>query len=294
MSTRTMTAPPRTAPATRLQEVLLPMDLSDASDAAVAQAARIASRLGDRLTLYHALEFPDHEYGHWAFGHRVAVWDEQERLAREHLADSLEGLDVPHEIVVERVPSALRALLHRLETTPPELTVMSTHPRGAIAHLLAGSVSEQVAERTDGPVLCLRGCADADRLLARSLVLSSDFSEACKPALSLTLRLAQAFGCEVVLVHGAAAPPLVRLPRAGDEPWRPYAQAERWLGSLPGDVTVRVVVDSAPALRAALRLAEDASAGLLVVPRALLKGDRGLASDAGRLVRQARSSVLVV
>ena len=74
LPTKTATREPQ-APLAGFREILVPTDLSDPSDAAVRQAALLAARLGGRITLYHALEFPDHEYGHWAFGERPCVWD---------------------------------------------------------------------------------------------------------------------------------------------------------------------------------------------------------------------------
>ena len=38
-------------------------------------------------------------------GERPSVWDEQERLARDHLADCVESMVVPHDAVVERAAS---------------------------------------------------------------------------------------------------------------------------------------------------------------------------------------------
>jgi nucleotide-binding universal stress UspA family protein len=271
------------------REILVPTDLSDPGDGALEQAAILAARLGGRLTLYHALEFPDHEYGHWAFGERPCVWDEQERLARDHLADCAEGLAVPHETVVERSASPVRALLARVSATAPDLTVMATQGRGAVAHLLLGSVAEQVVLCTQGPVLCVRGSTPIDRLLAGRIVLDSDFSEASRPALRLATVLARTFGGELVVLHAGGAPLPERVRPDDGEPWRPYAAAEGWLAPLPADVRVRVVVDTAPALKAVLRLASDERAGLVITSRTA-----GAGGDAARVVRHAHCPVLVV
>jgi nucleotide-binding universal stress UspA family protein len=240
------------------REILVPTDLSDPGDGALEQAAILAARLGGRLTLYHALEFPDHEYGHWAFGERPCVWDEQERLTR-------------------------------VSATAPDLTVMATQGRGAVAHLLLGSVAEQVVLCTQGPVLCVRGSTPIDRLLAGPIVLNTDFSEASRPALRLATILARTFGGELVVLHAGGTPLPEWVRPDGGEPWRPYAAAERWLAPLPPDVRVRVVVDTAPALKAVLRLASDERAGLVITSRSA-----GAGGDAARVVRHAHCPVLVV
>ena len=271
--------------AAAFHEILVPTDLSDDSDAALDQAAILAGRLGGRVTLYHALEFPDHEYGHWAFGDRPCVWDEQERLACDHLADRVEALTVPHEAVVERAASPVRALLSRIAATAPDLTVMATQGRGAIAHLLLGSVAEQVVGRARWPVLCVRGSEPIDRRLAGRIVLDTDCTDAARPGLDLAAHLALAFGGQLLVVcsGGTVGPP------SGTEPWRPYATIERWLAPLPADLTVRVVSDPAPPLKALLRIASEERAGLVVTSHR----SRGADGEAARLVRHAHCPVLV-
>ena len=274
------------------REILVPTDLSDHSDAALEQAAILAGRFGGRITLYHALEFPDHEYGHWAFGERPCVWDEQERLAHDHLADCAEALAVPHETLVERTASPMRALLSRIASTMPDLTVMATQGRGALAHLLLGSVAEQVVGHTQWPVLCVRGSEPIDRGLARRIVLDTDCSDISRPGLHMATLLARTFGGELIVVcaGGAVSSPRVRLDH--DEPWRPYRAAERWLAPLPPDLTIRVVVDPAPTLKAMLRIASEERAGIVITARGA--HGRGADGEAARLVRHAHCPVLVV
>jgi nucleotide-binding universal stress UspA family protein len=280
------------APPAGLHEILVPTDLSDHSDAAVRQAGLLAGRLGGRITLYHAVEFPDHEYGHWAFGERPCVWDEQERLARDHLADCAEGLGIPHQLVLERAASPMRALLSRIATTSPDLTVMATLGRGALAHLLLGSVAEQVVERTSQPVLCLRGPQPVDQRLAGRIVLDTDCSDASRPARDMAGLLARSFGGELVVVcTNSTSHPRGSRPHE-TEPWRPYAEAERWLAPLACDLMVRVVVDPAPTLKAVLRIASEERAGIVITARAA--HGRGAGGETARLVRHAHCPVLVV
>lgn len=278
------------------RNILVASDLSDRSDSAIAAAVSLAARFHGRLTLYHALEFPDHEYGHWAFGDRPGIWDHLERRAREFLAHPIDGLASPHDVVVERTPSPLRALLSRIDATVPDLTVLATHGRGALAHALLGSMAERVVEHCASPVLCVRGPGPLDRLLAGRIVLATDFSEGARAALRAATRLAEAFGGQLVVVHA----PTARLgwrwtPHEPAEPWRPYADAERWLAPLPQSLAVRVVVDTAPVHDAVLRTAVAERAGLVVMAH---RGDTAVgnapAIDAARLVRHAHCSVLVV
>jgi nucleotide-binding universal stress UspA family protein len=273
-----------------LREILVPIDPWVCADAA-AQAARLGVRLGSRLTLYHALEFPDHEEPHWAFGERSSVWKEEERLAREFLAETAEGLGVAHRAIVERTASPVHALLQRIKATAPDLIVMASNCRGFLAHALVGSVTEEVVERSRSPVLSLRGDGPLDRQLSGRIVLTTDLSEGDRPALRLAGLLALTFGGELLVLHAPVAAPGWTA-RGSSEPWRPYAAVERWLEPMPAGVTVRVAMTATPSLKSTFRIASDENAGLVVVPRRTSGESTG--SPAGRVVQHARCSVLVV
>ena len=278
-----------------LSEILVPTDLEDPSDDALAHAALLAQSFGSRVTLYHALEFADHEEPHWAFSERASVWAEEERLARDYLASSTEGLKVPHREVVERSASPLRALLHRIEVTAPDLTVMATRSRGPLEHALVGSTTERVVGACRTPVLCARGSAPPDRQLAGPIVLPTDFSPGDRAALEMAGLLASAFGGELVV----ACTRTRRTPgswsaHAPEPPWRPFAEAERWLQPVSRERTVRVVMAAAASLGGVLDIARREHAGLLVIPRRGRAGRWPAYSPAARVVRHARCSVLVV
>jgi nucleotide-binding universal stress UspA family protein len=123
-------------------------------------------------------------------------------------------------------------------------------------------------------------------------VLDTDCSDVSRPALQMAMLLARTFGGELIVVcaGGTAPPPWVRPDHS--EPWRPYAAAERWLAPLPPDLTIRVVVDTAPTLKAVLRIASEERAGVVITARGA--HGRGADGEAARLVRHAHCPVLVV
>ena len=137
------------------RDILVPTDLSPVSDGAAEQAAVLARRFGGRLTLFHALEFPDHDAPHWAFGDRAAVWAEHDRRAREQLAACASRLGVPCQTVVAHAGSAAVALLERIAEVPPDLVVMTTHGRHGFRRMVVGSVADRMV-RGDVPVLLVR------------------------------------------------------------------------------------------------------------------------------------------
>lgn len=268
-----------------IREILVPTDLSDAARTVALQAAQVAARFGSRLTLYHALEHPDHAEPHFAFGHPQQVMTGREREAHEQLADLARAVPVPCETIVERAGSASVALLERIDAARPDLTVMTTHRRRGLSHLLLGSVAEDVVQRTARPLLCVREGADVGRALSGCVVVETDFSPGADAALRLAGELAEHFGGELLVLCGGA--------RRGQKPWQPYADAERALQALSHALPVRVMVDTAPSLAAVERVVRAEKAGLVVVPRERAHG-RLSGVDAAEMVRRASCSVLVV
>lgn len=265
-----------------LKEILVPSDLSDASRAAAVQAAVLGARFGSRLTLYHALEFPDHESPHWAFSDRTGVLSEHERSAHLQLEECARAMGVAARTVVERAASASLALAHRIQSSPPDLVLMGSHHRAGLSHLLCGSVSEELATQAGVPVLSLQDGAALDHALAGCTVLATDFTPEAAPALYAAGTLSKAFGGNLLVVYCPTTKP--------DHPWTPYSFAERWLSRLSRNLSVRVVVDTAPVSQAVGRLIVREKAGLLVLSRR----NGPTAGETSALVRHAPSSVLVV
>lgn len=267
------------------RDILVPTDLSPTSNGAAAQAAILARRFGGRLTLFHALEFPDHDAPHWAFGDRRAVWAGHDRSAQDQLADCARGLGMPCETVVEHAGSAAVALVERIATRPPDLVVMTTHGRGGLAHLLLGSVAEEVVRKSAAPLLCVKGETAIGRALAGCVVVATDLSDSAGPALYAAGGLVDAFGGELVVVATPSTP--------SDFPWQPFSRAEQHLATLARHIPVRLLVDSAAPTAAVARVAEKERAGLVVTARGRA-GDRAAGAAAAAMVRHSACSVLVV
>lgn len=181
-----------------IRTVLFPTDLSPEADRALDHAVLIAQRFDARLTLYHAAEVPDPAQPHWAFAHEHEVWRRAEREARQHLEAEAEKLQVASEVAVERVTSPARALLQRIRQTEPDLTVMATHGRSGVRHLLLGSVTEQVFRHAFRPVLCVREPEHGPALGYRRLLLPTDLSSASRLAFGTAALIARSFEAEVI------------------------------------------------------------------------------------------------
>ena len=141
------------------KRILVPIDFSEISDAAVRYAVILAGALDAGLDLLHVAENPLAAITP-ANGYAMPpdFLQEMEEGARERLE---------HVLTVD-AQSRFRARLEVREGSPfveivrfareqqIDLIVMGTHGRGPIAHMLLGSVAEQVLRKAACPVLVVR------------------------------------------------------------------------------------------------------------------------------------------
>jgi len=143
-----------------LKTILVPTDFSDASSAALDYAKSLAGSFGASIHLVHVME--DLLAHAWSAEVYVAsmpnLREEIEKEARERLATMV----TDEERRTLRVETALVAgnpfleIIRYAKANDVDLIVMGTHGRGAIAHILLGSVAEKVVRKSPCPVLTVR------------------------------------------------------------------------------------------------------------------------------------------
>lgn len=146
-----------------IRTILLATDFSDASEAALSYAKTLADAFKASLHVLHVLE--DLAAHAWTTEVYVAalpgVHEEMERQARERL----EALLAPDEraryqaALVLRSGSPFVEVVRYAREEHVDLIVLGTHGRGAIAHMLLGSVAERVVRKAHCPVLTVRQSA---------------------------------------------------------------------------------------------------------------------------------------
>src|SRR5262245_21034357 len=148
-----------------IQRILVPVDFSSCSLAAVDYAAFLASALGATIDVMHAWH-PPYEIG--SLLHASTHGPEADR--RETLAEFMQtqaGQDLKH--VLARLEARGLDVQGRLEAGNPrraivdaagtggyDLIVMGTHGRTGLAHVVMGSVAEWVVRHCTVPVLTVR------------------------------------------------------------------------------------------------------------------------------------------
>jgi len=139
-----------------LERILVPVDFSDCSLAALEYAAMVAQQAGASLTLLHVLE--PVSYGlDFDLGHFRSREDVRESWTKrlEELASCHRHSNMPIEYRLRGgFPSD--SILDSAQTLPCDLIVMGTHGRRGISHTISGSVAEAVLRKAHCPVIAVR------------------------------------------------------------------------------------------------------------------------------------------
>jgi nucleotide-binding universal stress UspA family protein len=143
-----------------IKKVLIATDFSDASEAAAQYAKLLAGAFGAQLHVLHVLE--DLAAHAWTTEVYVAalpgVHEEMQRQAQERLDLVLTPDDVKRysAVVALRSGSPFVEVVRYAREEGIDLIVLGTHGRGAIAHMLLGSVAERVVRKAHCPVMTVR------------------------------------------------------------------------------------------------------------------------------------------
>ena len=188
------------------QTVVVALDFSSGSEAALVRAVDLADRAGAALHLLHADVLfrssgdgvpPDASP---SSALRVRV----ERFAAAALGlgdtSALDGL-APTVAVVRDV-TAPAAILRYAAEVGADLLVLGTHGRSGLGRLLLGSVAEACVASAPCPVLTVPNRVGTPSPSPSSPVLVAvDFSDRCRSALAAGRQLADLYGTNLEVVH---------------------------------------------------------------------------------------------
>jgi nucleotide-binding universal stress UspA family protein len=144
-----------------LKNVLVATDFSEASDAALVYGRELAGRFGATLHVLHVAEniyittFGAETYAAMAPNLQGEIEDAARARLEERLIDSDHSGPPTRPVVVTSSAPAF-AIIDYAGEHGIDLIVMGTHGRGALAHLLMGSVAERVVRLAPCPVLTVR------------------------------------------------------------------------------------------------------------------------------------------
>jgi nucleotide-binding universal stress UspA family protein len=185
-----------------IMRVLIASDLSEASDFAVQQGARMAG--SGPVALCHVM--PD--AGTHAFLAQDYEVDLEKQLAiQPKIGEALRGqwsrlvpsTTLEPELFLE-LGSAYEQILGRAEQWEAELIVVGTHGRKGIKRLLLGSVADQVVRAAHCPVLVARAPREG------AVLAATDFADPALPAIEAAAAEAARRGRKLVVMHAMESP----------------------------------------------------------------------------------------
>ncbi len=143
-----------------LKSILVATDFGEASGAALAYGRELARTFGATL---HVLHVADDVYVRLGGDAYMAVLPELQRDLEVAAQKQLDELLIDNDPVPLPVKSAVltssataAAIVQYARDLDIDLIVVGTHGRGAMAHLLMGSVAERVVRSASCPVLTVR------------------------------------------------------------------------------------------------------------------------------------------
>jgi nucleotide-binding universal stress UspA family protein len=183
-----------------IQDVLVPVDFSPASQFAVDFAVSFARKFRARLTLLHVVESA------MALGYAFPTEDDDARKKRSEEAlgrlsamlspEDQDDLDLQIRIRSGNIEAEIRAAI---EDELASIVVIGTHHHRLIPRLLAGSVTEDVLRKLPVPVLTVS--SDAQPKTLSRILFATDLSESSHDGFKLALDLARTTGAHLILLH---------------------------------------------------------------------------------------------
>jgi len=135
-----------------LKNILVPTDFGPASQAALSYGCNLADTFAATV---HVLHVMDNSLFQARFADPAII----EAATREQLNDQVAAIEVQRlstNVVIEKFDSPTDSILRYAKSARIDLIVMGTHGRKGAAHVLLGSVAEQIVRSAPCPVLVVR------------------------------------------------------------------------------------------------------------------------------------------
>ncbi|NNG12326.1 MAG: universal stress protein [Halobacteria archaeon] len=145
--------------------ILVPVDFSAYSDAALVCAAELAETLGSKLVILHVVHDPGDAPGYYSFKGRTKQLHRMEDVAAEMLDEyvhkmrkehpELHALKQAKTMLIVGLP--INRILESAEKIHARMIVMGSQGRTGLAHALLGSKAESVVRLSTLPVMIIKG-----------------------------------------------------------------------------------------------------------------------------------------
>jgi nucleotide-binding universal stress UspA family protein len=144
--------------------VLVPVDFSDYSEAALLCAAELAHVLGSPLVVLHIVHDPGEAPGYYSVKGRHKQLERMEDVAAEMLEQFLKKVreEHPGQAALKNATTKLltglpvNRILEAAKKTHARMIVMGSQGRTGLAHMMLGSKAEQVVRLSPVPVTIVK------------------------------------------------------------------------------------------------------------------------------------------
>lgn len=183
------------------KNILVPLDGSKLSEAAIPAAASLAKTLHAPVTLLHIIEKDAPQEIHK--DHHITQADEAsaylEQLAKRAFPANVKVTWHVHTAAVKVV--AVSIVEHAITEFQPDLIVMCTHGKSGVRELLFGSIAQQVVAQGTTPLLLIRpGTDPAKTFKLDRILVPLDSGPIHDDSLPVTQELAKAYKSEIYLL----------------------------------------------------------------------------------------------
>lgn len=144
------------APAQAVRRVLVPVDFSEASDAAIQHAKEIAQTYGAEIDLLHVVEEPFYPPAYGPDVSRFPTQDVVKRVEAQLAEMAREKIGYEHVMVSATTGTPSNAILEYMDENDVDLVVMATHGRTGLDRVLLGSVTERVLRQSPTPIFVVK------------------------------------------------------------------------------------------------------------------------------------------
>lgn len=186
-----------------LERLLVALDGSPRSEAALAAVRSILRRHPAEVTLLQAVEAPPGSEPVLAAHLNVLIGRAEDYLGEK--ARELEALGAQVRPVV-RVGYAAEVLLQAAEKETSGLLVLATHGRSGFQRWALGSVAEKILHASPLPVLAVRTAPDVAEPAFRRILVPLDGSEPSLAVIPSVAELARRFGAHLLLLNVCEGP----------------------------------------------------------------------------------------
>ena len=142
------------------QNILVPVDGSETSYAAVAQAAELAKAFGGKITVVQVLALDPYIAAEYISATQTNDLIERARTSvlktLEEAAAKFSDLGIPVEAKLLEGQVVQREIIKEAETSKADLIVIGSHGRTGLKRLFLGSVAQSVLGEAHIPVLVVR------------------------------------------------------------------------------------------------------------------------------------------